>query len=93
MTQSPFSFLPIDEAELHRVAQAGVRRAGRRSAHPGDRMMAVQLAAEVVQALRDADFVILKQLPQDRIDDGMIETSRPERAHDPEVRTVLRRSD
>ncbi|WP_284945412.1 hypothetical protein [Acidisoma cladoniae] len=58
-----------DEAALHRAARAGVQRLGRRSAHPGDRTMAAHVAAEVVQALRDAHYVILKQPSPQMVED------------------------
>jgi hypothetical protein len=58
-----------DEADLHRAARAGVQRLGRRSAHPADRIMAAHLAADVVQALRDANYVILKQPSPQLVED------------------------
>jgi hypothetical protein len=46
-----------------------VQRLGRRSAHPADRIMAAHLAADVVQALRDANYVILKQPSPQLVED------------------------
>jgi hypothetical protein len=53
-----------NEVELQRVIQAGVHGAGRRSVHPGDRAAAERVADQVLQALRQARYVILKQ-PED----------------------------
>jgi len=50
-----------DEVELQRVVQAGVHGAGRRSVHPGDRAAATRVAAQVLQALRQARYVILER--------------------------------
>jgi hypothetical protein len=51
-----------DEGKLQRVIQSGVHGAGRRSVHPGDTAAAARVAAEVLQVLRQARYVILEQL-------------------------------
>jgi hypothetical protein len=53
-----------DEAELQRVIRAGVRGAARRSVHPGDQAAAERVAIQVLQALRQARYIILER-PED----------------------------
>jgi hypothetical protein len=49
-----------DEAELARVIQTGVESTGRRSVHPADRLASARLAADVMRAIRGANYVILE---------------------------------
>jgi hypothetical protein len=65
-TPIPSSLRQPDEAELQRVLLASIHGAGRRSAHPGDRAAAAQVASEVLRALRQANYLIL----QDRRDEA-----------------------
>jgi hypothetical protein len=54
-----------DEVDLQRLIQVSIQGAGRRSVHPGDRAAAARTASEVLQALRQAHYVILERLEGD----------------------------
>jgi hypothetical protein len=54
---------PVDERELTRVVLMRVESIGRRSVHPADRTAAAHLAAEVVRAIRGANYVVLQGPP------------------------------
>jgi hypothetical protein len=58
---------PADERELTRIIQTRVESMGRRSMHPADRIAAAHLAAEVVSAIRGANYVILQGPPAARV--------------------------
>jgi hypothetical protein len=57
---------PVDERDLTRIVQTRVESLGRRSVPPADRTAAAHLAAEVVSAIRGANYVILQGPPAAR---------------------------
>jgi hypothetical protein len=62
---SPADLRLADEAELHLIVQRAVMGTGRRSVHPGDKIMAAYVATMVVRAICDTNHVILRAPPKD----------------------------